>query len=52
MKILMDENPPHELRPLLMPMHDVFTVAFMGWAGIANGLRDTLRFPLRCQRHP
>ncbi|HSZ59278.1 MAG TPA: DUF5615 family PIN-like protein [Tepidisphaeraceae bacterium] len=37
MKILMDENLPHELRPLLMPMHDVFTVAFMGWAGIANG---------------
>jgi hypothetical protein len=29
MKILMDENLPHELRPLLMPMHDVLTVAFM-----------------------
>ncbi len=37
MKVLLDENLPHELRPLLMPMHDVFTVAYQGWAGVANG---------------
>ena len=37
MKVLLDENVPHNLRPLLMPMHDVFTVAYLGWAGTANG---------------
>ena len=37
MKVLLDENLPHELRPLLMPMHEVFTVAYLGWTGIANG---------------
>jgi hypothetical protein len=37
MKVLLDENLPFELRPLLMPMHEVFTVAWMGWKGIANG---------------
>lgn len=37
MKALLDENLPHELRPLLMPIHDVFTVAFLGWDGTANG---------------
>jgi hypothetical protein len=36
-KLLLDENLPFELRPLLMPIHDVFTVAFMGWKGVANG---------------
>jgi hypothetical protein len=37
MKLLLDENLPHEFRHLLAP-HDAFTVAFMGWAGIHNGV--------------
>ena len=37
MKLLLDENIPHELRNLLSPPHDVFTVRYMGWAGVANG---------------
>ncbi len=36
MKVLLDENLPHELRGLLTP-HDVFTVAFLQWSGIRNG---------------
>jgi len=36
MKLLLDENLPHRLRPLLVG-HDVFTVAYMKWAGIENG---------------
>ena len=36
MKILLDENIPHDLRHLL-PGHDVFTVAYMGWSGVENG---------------
>jgi predicted nuclease of predicted toxin-antitoxin system len=36
MKLLLDENLPHRLRPLLIG-HDVFTVAYMKWAGIENG---------------
>jgi predicted nuclease of predicted toxin-antitoxin system len=36
MKVLLDENLPHDLRHML-PGHDVFTVAYMGWAAIANG---------------
>lgn len=36
MKILLDENLPHRLRPLLIG-HDVFTVAFMKWNGVENG---------------
>jgi hypothetical protein len=35
-KILLDENLPHELRHFL-PRHDVFTTAYMGWAGVKNG---------------
>jgi len=35
-KILLDENLPHRLRPLLIG-HDVFTVAFMKWNGVENG---------------
>jgi predicted nuclease of predicted toxin-antitoxin system len=35
-KLLLDENLPHQLRHEL-PGHDCFTVAFMGWAGIENG---------------
>jgi predicted nuclease of predicted toxin-antitoxin system len=37
MKVLLDENLPHELRLLLMPMHEVFTVAFLGWSALENG---------------
>ena len=36
MKILLDENIPHDLRHLL-PGHEVFTVAYMGWSGVENG---------------
>jgi predicted nuclease of predicted toxin-antitoxin system len=35
-KLLLDENLPHNLRRLL-GTHKVFTVAFLGWAGIQNG---------------
>jgi hypothetical protein len=41
-KLLLDENIPFEFRPLLMPAHDVFTVAWMRWKGIANGRLLTL----------
>ena len=36
MKLLLDENLPHELRHHL-PDHDVFTAAYMGWGGLKNG---------------
>ena len=36
MKLLLDENLPHRLRAEI-PGHEVFTVAFMGWSGLANG---------------
>lgn len=36
MKILLDENLPHKLRHHL-PGHDVFTAAFMNYAGLKNG---------------
>jgi hypothetical protein len=35
-RVLCDENLPHKLRTLL-PEHDIFTVAFMGWVGVKNG---------------
>ena len=35
MKLLLDENIPHGLRPLLMPMHDAVT--FLDWSGVTNG---------------
>jgi hypothetical protein len=35
-KVLLDENLPHQLR-LELPGHDVFTVAYMNWSGIENG---------------
>jgi hypothetical protein len=35
-KLLLDENLPHQLR-LELPGHDVFTAAFMGWSGVENG---------------
>jgi hypothetical protein len=36
MKILLDENLPHELRTHLAG-HESFTVAYMGWTGMTNG---------------
>ncbi|MGD0540452.1 MAG: DUF5615 family PIN-like protein [Tepidisphaeraceae bacterium] len=36
MKLLLDENLPHRLRPLLVG-HEVFTVAYMKWKGVENG---------------
>jgi predicted nuclease of predicted toxin-antitoxin system len=36
MKLLLDENLPHQLR-LEIVGHDCSTVAFMGWNGIDNG---------------
>lgn len=36
MKLLLDENMPHKLR-LHLPGHEVFTSAYMGWAGVRNG---------------
>ncbi|MDQ2776787.1 MAG: hypothetical protein M3Y57_17995 [Acidobacteriota bacterium] len=36
MKILLDENIPHDLRPHLAH-HDTYTVAYLGWAGLKNG---------------
>jgi hypothetical protein len=36
MKVLVDENLPHQLRHEIVG-HDVFTVAYMGWSGIDNG---------------
>jgi predicted nuclease of predicted toxin-antitoxin system len=36
MKLLLDENLPDRLRPMLVG-HDVYTVAFLKWKGIENG---------------
>jgi predicted nuclease of predicted toxin-antitoxin system len=36
MKLLLDENLPHQLRNE-SPGHVCFTVAYMGWAGLENG---------------
>lgn len=36
MKVLLDENLPHDLRHELAG-HESFTVAYMGWGGIENG---------------
>ena len=36
MKLLLDENLPHQIR-LELPGHDVFTTAYMNWGGIENG---------------
>jgi len=37
MKVLLDENLPHALRHEV-PGHDVFTVRYMKWDGMKNGL--------------
>jgi len=36
MKILLDENLPHDLRHYLTG-HEVFTVAYMNWKSVENG---------------
>jgi hypothetical protein len=36
-KVLLDENLDHALRKLL-GSHEIVTVAFMGWAGLKNGM--------------
>ena len=36
MKLLLDENLPHQFRHEL-PGHECFTVTFMGWSGLENG---------------
>jgi predicted nuclease of predicted toxin-antitoxin system len=36
MKLLLDENLPHDLRHELAS-HDVFTAHYQGWAGLKNG---------------
>jgi predicted nuclease of predicted toxin-antitoxin system len=36
MKLLLDENLPHQLRHELVG-HDCFTVAYLGWGGVENG---------------
>src|SRR4051812_45152376 len=36
MKLLLDENLPHQLRFEIIG-YDVFTAAYMGWSGIENG---------------
>jgi hypothetical protein len=35
-KILLDENLPHQLRKELAG-HEVFTAVYMGWSGVENG---------------
>jgi len=35
-KVLLDENIPHDLRPYLSH-HDTYTVGWLGWAGLKNG---------------
>ena len=36
MKLLLDENLPHQMR-LELPGHEVFTAGYMGWSGVENG---------------
>jgi hypothetical protein len=36
MKLLLDEHLPHPFRQEIAG-HDVYTVAYMGWAGVENG---------------
>jgi hypothetical protein len=35
-KVLLDEDLDHRLRQTLAP-HEVFTVSYLGWAGLKNG---------------
>ena len=36
MRVLLDENIPHDLR-VHLAHHQTFTVAYLGWAGLKNG---------------
>ncbi|MFI5379983.1 MAG: DUF5615 family PIN-like protein [Tepidisphaerales bacterium] len=36
MKVLLDENLPHDLRHEIAG-HEVFTVQYLGWSGLKNG---------------
>lgn len=36
MRVLLDENIPHDLR-IHLGDHQIFTVAYLGWAGLKNG---------------
>ncbi len=36
MRVLLDENVAHDLRPFLVN-HEAFTVAYMGYSGLKNG---------------
>lgn len=36
MKLLLDENLPHQIRREIAD-HEIFTVEYMGWKGIENG---------------
>jgi predicted nuclease of predicted toxin-antitoxin system len=36
LKVLLDENIPHDLRPFLAH-HEAFTASYLGWAGLKNG---------------
>lgn len=36
MKVLLDEDLPHRLRPMISG-HDVFMVEYVGWKGLKNG---------------
>ena len=36
MKLLLDENLPHQMR-LELPGHEVYTAAYMNWGGVENG---------------
>jgi hypothetical protein len=36
LRVLLDENIPHDLRPRLGE-HETFTTSYMGWAGFKNG---------------
>jgi hypothetical protein len=36
LKVLLDENMPHDLRRYLR-QHETFTAAYLGWTGLKNG---------------
>jgi hypothetical protein len=36
LKVLLDENIPHDLRQYLRH-HETFTAVYLGWAGLKNG---------------
>lgn len=46
MRVLLDENLPHELRHLFDDRVEAVTVAYQGWAGTKNGMLLRLAEPL------